>query len=65
MTYICFRQIRESYTLAIFNDRSARAVYVHVDVVAFVHPELPAVDHDDTVPDARDVCWARNLAAEE
>ena len=37
-----FRQSCKADAFAVFDDRTAGAVQVYVDVVAFVHAELPA-----------------------
>jgi hypothetical protein len=62
---MCFRQLRKSDALTVFNDGIARAVHVDVHIMAFMHPELPTVDHQYAVADTGDVCWSCYLAAEE
>jgi hypothetical protein len=62
-TYIGVWQGRKPDVLAVLDDRPARAVQVHVDVLRAVHAELPARDDDDAVLDARDVRRARDVPA--
>lgn len=56
-TYLEFGQRGEPDTLAVFDNGSAAAVEVNIDVLAFVHAELPGFQDQYTVLNACYVGW--------